>query len=52
MKDPKPSFNAWMDHINSQLQADYRKLYYTSKINQNENIPRVRSKESKDIRGV
>lgn len=52
MKKQKSNFNAWMDHINNQLQADYRKLYYTSKFNLHENFSRVSRKESEDLRGV
>lgn len=52
MKKQKPSFNAWMDHIAEQLQADYKKLYYSSKFNQNENFSRVSRAQSKGIRGV
>jgi hypothetical protein len=52
MKKQKPNFNAWMDHIAEQLQADYKKLYYSSKFNQNENFSRVSRKESEDLRGV
>lgn len=32
------NFNAWMDHLSRQLQADYRKLYYTSKIKKNDTV--------------
>ena len=31
MNTKKLSFNDWMDHIANQLQQDYRKLYYSSK---------------------
>jgi hypothetical protein len=52
MKDQKLSFNDWMDHIARELQNDRRKLYITSQINQNANIPRVSRKKYKDLRGV
>jgi hypothetical protein len=52
MKQQKLEFNAWMDHIAEQLQADYRKLYYSSKFKNDANIPRVSRTQSKDIRRV
>jgi len=50
MKEKK--FNAWMDHIANQLQADYRKLYYSSKYQNNANISRVSRAQSSDLRRV
>ncbi len=38
MKTEKIKFNDWMDHIANQLQADYRKLYYSSKYNNKKSI--------------
>jgi hypothetical protein len=38
MKTEKIKFNDWMDHIANQLQADYRKLYYSSKLKSKKNI--------------
>ncbi len=38
MKQQKLDFNAWMDHISNQLQEDYRKLYYSSKLKSKKNI--------------
>jgi hypothetical protein len=52
MKQQKLEFNAWMDHIAEQLQADYRKLYYSSKFKNDANISRVSRTQSKDIRRV
>jgi hypothetical protein len=52
MKQQKLEFNAWMDHIAEQLQADYRKLYYSSKFKNDANIPRVSRTQSKDLRRV
>jgi hypothetical protein len=52
MKTEKIKFNDWMDHIANQLQADYRKLYYSSKYQNDANISTVSRKESKDIRRV
>jgi hypothetical protein len=52
MKQQKINFNDWMDHIANQLQADYRKLYYSSKYQNDANISRVSRKEPKDIRRV
>jgi hypothetical protein len=52
MKNQKINFNDWMDHIANQLQADYRKLYYSSKYQNDANISRVSRKEPKDLRRV
>lgn len=52
MKTEKINFNDWMDHIANQLQEDYRKLYYSSKYQNDANISRVSRKEPKDIRRV
>jgi hypothetical protein len=52
MKQQKLEFNAWMDHIAEQLQADYRKLYYSSKFKNDADISRVSRAQSKDIRRV
>jgi hypothetical protein len=52
MKQQKLEFNAWMDHIANQLQADYRKLYYSSKYQNDANISRVSRKEPKNIRRI
>jgi len=52
MKQQKLDFNAWMDHISNQLQEDYRKLYYSSKYQNDANIQRVSRKESKDLRRI
>ena len=52
MKTEKLNFNDWMDHISNQLQADYRKLYYSSKFKQDANIRRVPQKTSGDLRRV
>lgn len=52
MKTEKIKFNDWMDHISNQLQADYRKLYYSSKYQNDANIQRVSRKESKDLRRI
>lgn len=52
MSTKKLNFNDWMDHIANQLQQDYRKLYYSSKYQNDANIQRVSRKEPKDIRRV
>lgn len=52
MNTRKLNFNDWMDHIANQLQADYRKLYYSSKYQDDANIQRVSRKEPKDLRRV
>lgn len=52
MKNQKINFNDWMDHIANQLQEDYRKLYYSSKYENDANISRVSRAESKNIRRV
>ena len=52
MKTEKLKFNDWMDHIANQLQADYRKLYYSSKYQNDANIRRVPQAQSKDLRRV
>lgn len=52
MKTEKIKFNDWMDHIANQLQADYRKLYYSSKYQNDANIRAISRKESKDLRRV
>ena len=53
MKSNKIDFNDWMDHISNQLQADYRKLYYSSKFkNHDTNIREVSRKKSEGIRRV
>lgn len=47
------NFNAWMDHIAKQLQKDYRKLYYTSKIKSNERIiQELPRKKTRNLRRV
>ena len=47
------NFNAWMDHLSRQLQEDYRKLYYTSKIKSNERIiQELPRKKTRDLRRV
>lgn len=52
MKNQKINFNDWMDHIANQLQEDYRKLYYSSKYENDANISRISRKEPKDLRRV
>jgi hypothetical protein len=52
MKTEKIKFNDWMDHIANQLQADYRKLYYSSKYQNDANISTVSRAQSSDIRRV
>lgn len=52
MKTENLNFNDWMDHITNQLQADYRKLYYSYKYQNDANIRRVPQEQSKDIRRV
>ena len=49
----KLDFNAWMDHLSRQLQADYRKLYYTSKFKNNETvIQKLPRGKANDLRRV
>jgi len=52
MSTKKLNFNDWMDHIANQLQADYRKLYYSSKYQNDANIRRVPQAQPKDLRRV
>lgn len=52
MNTNKLSFNQWMDHIASELQSDYRKLYYSSKFKHDAIIQRVPRKAPSDIRGI
>lgn len=52
MKKEKLNFNNWMDHIANQLQEDYRKLYYSSKYQNDANIRAISPAQPKDLRRV
>jgi hypothetical protein len=49
----KPTFNEWMEHIAKQLQEDYRKLYYTSKLKYNDSVvQKLSRRKASDLRRV
>jgi hypothetical protein len=52
MKNQKINFNDWMDHIANQLQADYRKLYYSSKYKNDANVSTISRAKPSDLRRV
>lgn len=52
MKTEKLNFNDWMDHIANQLQSDYRKLYYSSKYQNDANIRTIPRSQPKYLRRV
>lgn len=44
------TFNQWQDHLSKQLQKDYKKLYLTPKIKQDENkFQKLQLRESADL---